>query len=72
MTILCLASYNKGHDFIREAHRLGCRVLLATSESLRDAEWPRECIDEMFFVPDVQKQWKLDDSPQGRQPPRAA
>jgi biotin carboxylase len=61
VTILCLASYNKGHDFIREAHRLGCRVLLATSESLRDAEWPRECITEMFFVPDVQKQWKLDD-----------
>ncbi|MCC7032238.1 MAG: ATPase [Acidobacteria bacterium] len=61
MTILCLASYFKGHDFIREAHRLGCRVLLVTSESLRDAAWPRECITEMFYVPDVNKQWKLDD-----------
>ena len=61
MTILCLASYNKGHDFLREAHRLGCRVLLVTSESLRDARWPRESIAETFYVPDVQHQWKLDD-----------
>src|SRR5690606_16515743 len=61
VTILCLASYFKGHDFIREAHRQGCRVLLVTSESLRDAAWPRECIAEMFYVPDVNKQWKLDD-----------
>jgi biotin carboxylase len=61
VTILCLASYHKGHDFLREAHRLGCRVLLATSESLRDADWPRQCIAEMFYMPDVQKQWKLDD-----------
>jgi len=61
VTILCLASYFKGHDFIREAHRLGCRVLLVTSESLRDAAWPRECITEMFYVPDVNKQWRLDD-----------
>ena len=61
MTILCLASYHKGQDFLREAHRLGCRVLLVTSESLRDAAWPRECITEMFYVPDVNMQWKLDD-----------
>jgi biotin carboxylase len=61
VTILCLASYHKGHDFLREAHRLGCRVLLATSESLRDASWPRECIAEIFYVPDVDKQWRIDD-----------
>jgi biotin carboxylase len=61
VTILCLASYYKGHDFLREAHRLGCRVLLVTSESLRDAGWPRESIDETFYVPDVNKQWRLDD-----------
>ncbi|HQZ40282.1 MAG TPA: hypothetical protein PLH72_14700 [Vicinamibacterales bacterium] len=61
MTILCLASYFKGHAFLREAHRLGCRVLLVTSESLRDAAWPREALAETFYVPDVNKQWKLDD-----------
>lgn len=61
MTILCLASYHKGHAFLREAHRLGCRVLLVVSESLREADWPRECVAEMFYVPDVDKQWKMED-----------
>jgi biotin carboxylase len=61
VTILCLASYNKGHAFLREAHRLGCRVLLVTSESLRDAPWPRESIAETFYMPDVQNQWRPDD-----------
>ena len=61
MTILCLASYFKGREFLREARRQGCRVLLVTSESLRDAEWPREAVDEMFFVPDVRHQWKIED-----------
>jgi biotin carboxylase len=61
VTILCLASYHKGHAFIREAHRLGCRVLLVVSESLRDADWPRECVAEMFYMPDVDKQWKMED-----------
>src|SRR5215216_2234359 len=53
VTILCLASYFKGHDFVRECHRLGARVLLITRESLRDLEWPRECIDELLLIPDL-------------------
>lgn len=50
-TILCLASYVKGHEFLRECKRLGCRVLLLTLEKHRDAEWPRESIDERFLAP---------------------
>ena len=50
LTILCLASYHKGFEFLREAKRQGCRVLLVTSESLRDAEWPRESLDDIFFM----------------------
>jgi biotin carboxylase len=53
VTILCLASYFKGHDFLRECHRLGARVLLVTRESLRDLEWPRDCIDELLLMPDL-------------------
>ncbi len=57
-TILCLASYEKGFDFLREAKAQGCRVLLLTSESLRDrATWPRESIDEIFYMPDVNHAW---------------
>ena len=53
MTILCVASFFKGVEFIRECRALGCRVLLLTEEKLRDAEWPRESIDETFFMPDL-------------------
>jgi biotin carboxylase len=51
LTILCLASEEKGHAFMRECHRQGCRVLLVTREALAGAGWPREAIDEMFFMP---------------------
>ena len=53
VTILCLASYFKGHDFLRECHRLGARVLLVTREVLRDADWPRDSIDELLVMPDL-------------------
>lgn len=62
LTILCLASYEKGHEFLRECKRQGCRVLLLTSQSLRNAEFPREAIDEIFYMPDVNRKWNLDDT----------
>jgi biotin carboxylase len=61
LTLLCLASYHKGFEFLREARRQGCRVLLVTSASLRDAEWPHDSIDETFYIQDDNKRWKLDD-----------
>jgi biotin carboxylase len=51
VTILCLASYVKGHEFLRECKRQGCRVLLVTLDKHRDADWPRESIDERFLSP---------------------
>jgi len=63
MTILCIASYEKGQEFLREAKRQGARVLLLTSESLKDiAQWPRESIDEIFYMPDANKQWNRTDT----------
>jgi biotin carboxylase len=53
VTILCLASYYKGHDFLRECKREGARVLLVTRESLREAEWPRESLDNLLVMPDL-------------------
>ncbi len=58
LTLLCLASYEKGFEFLREAKRQGCRVLLLTSHSLKEsAKWPTESIDEIFYMPDQQKKW---------------
>lgn len=51
LTILCIATYEKGQEFLRECKRQGCCVLLITAETLRDADWPRESIDEFFYVP---------------------
>jgi hypothetical protein len=58
MTILCLASYEKGHRFIIEAKKQGATVLLITSLSLREkAHWPLDSIDEVYYLPDRDKQW---------------
>src|SRR5262249_1614862 len=52
LMILCVTSYEKGQEFLRTCKQLGCRVLLLTVEKLRNANWPRETIDEMFFMPE--------------------
>jgi biotin carboxylase len=52
-TILCIASYEKGQEFIRECKRQGCNVFLLTTQALEHANWPRESIDEMFYIPDL-------------------
>jgi hypothetical protein len=51
VTILCLATYFKGTTFLTAAKQLGCRVLLVTREKLRDESWPRQDIDEIFYMP---------------------
>ncbi|MBI4859455.1 MAG: ATPase [Candidatus Riflebacteria bacterium] len=51
LTVLCLASVEKGHEFIQECSRQGCRVLLLTLERIKDRAWPRDSIDEMFLMP---------------------
>jgi len=50
LTILCVATYKKGDEFLRECRRQGCRVLLLTEEKLRDADWPRESIDGFYYL----------------------
>ncbi|MGI9104994.1 MAG: ATP-grasp domain-containing protein [Pyrinomonadaceae bacterium] len=50
--IVCLASYFKGVEFIRECKRQHCRVFLVTKEKWREEDWPHESIDEFHTVPD--------------------
>ena len=58
MTILCLASYDKGHEFLRECKRQSWNVVLVTSESLRHrAHFPTESIDEIFYMADDHHRW---------------
>src|SRR3982751_790238 len=59
LTVLCLASYEKGQEFLRECKRQGARVILLTSESVGKQVWPLESIDEIFLMPDESKKWNL-------------
>ena len=52
LAILCVSTYEKGQEFIRTCKGIGCTVYLLTVEKLRNADWPREAIDEMFFMPE--------------------
>jgi len=52
ISILCVSSYEKGQEFLRACKAMGCVVYLLTVEKLRKANWPREAIDEMFFMPE--------------------
>ncbi len=61
LTLLCITSFHKGFEFLREAKRQGARVILLTSKSLENAEWPKESIDEMYYIPDVDKEWNMND-----------
>jgi len=51
-TILCVSTYEKGAEFFRTCKQMGWRVLLLTVEKLRDGDWPREAIDEFFYMPE--------------------
>jgi hypothetical protein len=50
-TILCLASYFKGNQFLEQCKRQGFRVVLLTIEALLGKPWAREHIDEVFALP---------------------
>ncbi len=55
LTLLCLASFFKGVAFIQTARQLGCKVIVVAKESFKDEDWPRESIDEIYFMPDLSK-----------------
>jgi hypothetical protein len=61
LTVLCVASYKKGEEFLRQCRREGCRVVLLTSKSLEHEDWPRESIDTIHYIPDVDKEWNMHD-----------
>src|SRR5713101_646505 len=55
ITFLCLASYFKGSAFLQAAKRLGCKVILLAKESFAQEDWPRDILDEIYFMPDLSK-----------------
>jgi hypothetical protein len=48
---LCIASYEKGQDFLRQCAQLGVRPTLLTLEKLREGDWPRESLEGLSTMP---------------------
>ena len=63
-SILCIASFFKGEEFMRAAKAEGCTVYLITGTSLKDAKWPRESLDDVFYVNEINSEkghWNMDE-----------
>ena len=51
LNIVCLATYFKGVDFIRECKSRGNQVVLITKEKMLGEDWPRESLDDLIALP---------------------
>ncbi len=49
---LCISSYEKGQDFMRQCAEMGVKTTLLTVEKLHDAPWPREILEDVALLPD--------------------
>lgn len=59
-TFLCISNYYKGNAFLIALKKAGNKVYLITSEKLRENNWPRDYIDEIFFMPGQDLDWNLE------------
>ena len=59
LTVLCIASYYKGVDFMKECKGLGCRVLLLTSKSLEHEQWPYDSLDGIYYIDRKDPDWDI-------------
>lgn len=50
MTILCICTYFKGVEFLKAAKVEGNTVFLLTHKKIEHKPWPRESIDEFFYL----------------------
>lgn len=65
-TIVCISCYYKGYDFMEEMKNLGNKVILITSDNLKEKNWPWHAIDEVFYMPEEQPSvWNLTHLVQG-------
>jgi biotin carboxylase len=48
---LLIASYEKGHDFMRQCAEMGVLCTLLTVEELRNAAWPNDALEDLAAMP---------------------
>lgn len=59
-TFVCISNYFKGTDFLIQLKELGNKVYLVTSEKLRNKPWPKDFIDEIFYMQGSDTEWNLE------------
>ncbi len=50
LSLLCISTYFKGANFLIGAKEAGCNVYFITAKELENKPWPREHIDEIFYL----------------------
>lgn len=53
MTFLCISCEFKGIDFLRCCKAEGNRVFLVTAKDTENEPWPRDIIDDIFFMEEI-------------------
>jgi len=62
LTFLCINGEYKGLDFLKACKEAGNKVYLVTSKSLENKPWPREYLEDIFFMDDPEPQvWNMND-----------
>lgn len=54
MTFLCISCEFKGGDFLRYCKAEGNKVFLVTTKATENDAWPKESIDEIFYMEEVE------------------
>lgn len=52
-TFLVISCEFKGLDFLRACKKAGNKVYLVTAKDTENKAWPRECLDDIFFMDEV-------------------
>jgi biotin carboxylase len=50
MNVLCISFYFKGEEFLKSCKRAGNTVYLLTHRKLDNKPWPRDAVDEFFYM----------------------
>ena len=50
--VLAIAHFCKGERLLKTFQELGCQTVLLSRADLQDKPWPRELVEEVFFVND--------------------
>lgn len=65
-SILCISCEFKGTDFIKAAKAAGNKVFLLTCKKLENRAWPREHLDDIFYVNEISHcRWNMEDVKSG-------